>query len=177
MAIKKIVKVPDPVLNLKTERVVIDEDLKKLVTDLLDTLTAQKKPKGAGLAAPQIGVSMRVCIAKKFSPNPNDEENDLETDFILINPIIVSHSEGTDTKWEACLSIPNTYGKVERYKKIKVETMDLHGNTFTLKADGFFARIIQHEIDHLDGILYTSKVVGETVTEKELDELYEKGLE
>lgn len=172
--IKEIVKIPNQILTIKAPSAVVNEELKTLVADLLDTLKASTHPKGAGLAAPQIGVSKRVCIVTRFTPDPTNPDNELETHFILINPEILSHSEVTSINWEGCLSIPNTYGRVERYKRLKVKAYDINGNDFTIKAEGFFARVIQHEIDHLDGILFTSKIVGRTYTEKELDEMQEE---
>ncbi len=171
MAVREIVKIPDAILTRKARETEIDQETKELAKDLIETVNAQINPKGAGLAAPQIGVSKRVCVVKKFTPDPGNPENELETNFILINPEIISASETQDTGWEGCLSIPDTYGEVIRSKRIKVRSLDLNGGEFTLKADGFFARVVQHEIDHLNGILFTSKVIGKTYTEKELDEL------
>lgn len=174
MALKEIVKVPNKVLITKAEIALFDAETKSLAEDLIQTLNATTKPKGAGLAAPQIGESKRVFIAKKFSKDPSDSEKEIETNFIFINPEILSHSEVTDINWEGCLSIPDTYGQLERFKRVKVKSFDLNGNEFTLKAEGFFARVIQHEMDHINGVLFTSKVIGKTLTEKELDELQAK---
>ncbi len=171
MAIQDIVKVPSSVLTAKSTNAKIDDETKKLAQDLIETVDAQTNPKGAGLAAPQIGVNKRVCVVKKFTPDPGNPENELETNFILINPEIISASEAKGLGWEGCLSIPDTYGEVLRSKRVKVRSLDLNGGEFVLKAEGFFARVIQHEVDHLDGILFTSKVVGKTYTEKELDEM------
>ena len=94
-------------------------------------------------------------------------------EFILINPKITETSKETEIDWEGCLSVPDKYGKVERYRKIKVTAQTLDGNTIHISAKNLFARVIQHEVDHLDGILFTSRIVGETITEAELDKLYE----
>ncbi len=171
MAIKEIVKIPNKVLLTKAETALIDDATKELAQNLVDTLNIQENPKGAGLAAPQIGILKRVCVVKKFFPDPNNAENELESTFILINPEIITHSEALSLYWEGCLSIPDTYGQVERFKRIRVKALDVNGNEFIMKADDFFARVIQHEVDHLNGVLFTSKVVGKTFTEKELDEL------
>ncbi|MEK7595314.1 MAG: peptide deformylase [Patescibacteria group bacterium] len=176
MAQREIIKVPNQKLNTICEKVNFKtdgEEVKKLVSDLIDTLETAK-PKGAGLAAPQIGILKRVCIAKKFSLDPKNPENELDTNFILINPEIITKSEPTSLGWEGCLSIPDTYGQVDRSKRIKIEAFDINGNKFSLKADGFFARVILHEIDHMNGILFTSKIVGKTLTESQLDELFKK---
>ena len=171
MAVKEILKIPNKILNLKASEAEFNDGLKSLVSDLIDTLEVQQNPKGAGLAAPQIGISKRVFVVKKFSPDPVDLEKELETTFILINPELVTNSEATSVYWEGCLSIPDTYGEVERFKRVRVKFYDLKGEEIIMKAEGFFARVIQHEIDHLNGILFTSKVVGRTYTEKELDEM------
>jgi len=171
MAVRKIVLVPDTILTKTSKPGIIDESTKTLVQDLIDTLEAATHPQGAGIASVQIGELKRVCIVKKFSPDPDNPENELSTTFILINPEILTASEAKGLAWEGCLSIPDTYGQVERSKRVRVKSLDLNGNEFTLKAEGFLARVIQHEIDHLNGILFTSKIVGKTFTEKELDEL------
>lgn len=103
--------------------------------------------------------------------NPEKIQSD---DIILINPKITQKSSETELDWEGCLSVPDRYGLVERYKKIKITAKDLNGNKLKIKAEGFFARTIQHETDHLDGVLFTSKVVGKTLTQKEFDKIVEK---
>ena len=82
----------------------------------------------------------------------------------------------TDIDWEGCLSVPDQYGKVQRYKKLKVNYEDTKGNKMRIKAHGMLARVIQHEIDHLDGILFTDKLIEDAVSETEFDRLYEAGL-
>ena len=175
MAVVPIVKIPDVILNRKSEKIgKFDDETKKLIYNLLDTLQAAKNPEGAGLAAPQIGILRRVCIARKFLPNPNNPNKPLIQDVVLVNPKIISSSKESELGWEGCLSIPDTYGKVQRSKKVKVKALNEEGEEVRISASGFFARVIQHEIDHLEGILFTSKVVGNTITEKELDKILEK---
>jgi peptide deformylase len=172
MPVVPIVKIPNKVLTTKCEKVKLnDPELKGLVDDLVDSLEHAQNPQGAGLAAPQLGVLKRVLIARNFYEDPGNPNNTKYENVVLINPKIVSHSQETNIDWEGCLSIPDTYGKVQRYNQIKVRTEDMDGQEFTIKASGFFARIVQHEIDHLDGILFTSKLVGKKVTEHELDEI------
>jgi peptide deformylase len=91
--------------------------------------------------------------------------------MILINPEIISKSKETDVDWEGCLSIPDVYGEVQRHTKVKVKSLTLSGNEITFTAEDFFARVVQHEIDHLDGILFTSRVIGKAISEKELDKI------
>lgn len=175
MAVKTILTFPDPILLKKAGKITkFDDELKTVVQDLLDTVLSAKDPEGAGLAAPQIGVSKRVVIVRNFIPDPNDPSKDIAHNIVLVNPKIISKSKETTLDWEACLSVPNVYGKVERYKKIKIKAQDENGEDFRLNATGYFAAIIQHEMDHLDGILFTTKVVGQTLTESELEELYKK---
>ena len=88
----------------------------------------------------------------------------------MINPKIISQSKDTIVEYEGCLSVPNSYGKVERNKKVKIKAQDESGETIRLTASGFFSAVIQHEIDHLNGVLFTSKTIGGLLTEKEFDQ-------
>lgn len=173
MAVKPILNIPDSRLSEKSHKVKeITPEVKKDIQDLLDTLMVAEDPEGAGLAAPQIGITKRICVVRQFFEDPLDPAKTLHEDIVLINPKIFSTSEETTIDWEGCLSVPDTYGKVERYSKIKVTAMDQDGNLIKLKADDLLARVIQHEIDHLDGILFTQRVVGQTLSEKALDQLF-----
>ena len=175
MTIRAIVTVPNPVLLAKTKEITnIDDSIIDIARDLMNTLNNAHKPEGAGLAANQIGISKRICVVKNFIHSPQESKDILTEDFILINPKIIHKSKEIETDWEGCLSVPDKYGQVPRNLKIKVEAQILDGNKIQLVARDLFARVIQHEIDHLDGILFTSKVVGKTLTEKELDNLYEQ---
>lgn len=175
MAIRKIVTVPDTVLRKKAEKIKsIDGEVKSLAQDLLDTLAVAKDPEGAGIASTQIGVSKRICVVRNFYPDPAGSHDYVHEDYVLINPKIVSTSKETDIEFEGCLSVPDKYGRVERFKKIKVEALDINGDQLKIKAQDFFARTIQHEIDHLDGILFIDRIIGNPITEKDLDKLYEQ---
>ncbi|MEZ6255355.1 MAG: peptide deformylase [Patescibacteria group bacterium] len=175
MAVREIIEIPNPLLTTNTAKVVeFNAETKQIAQDLIDTVLHASDPAGAGLAAPQIGIPLRMCVVRKFKPNPNDPANtdsELSKEIILINPQITSYSNSEDIRWEGCLSIPDTYGKVKRAKQITVKAQDINGEEIKLKASGFFARIIQHEIDHLDGILFTSKTIGSTVTDAELEKI------
>lgn len=174
MAVRTIVTQPHPALGQKAEKIRdFDESLQKLAEDMIDTLNQASEPEGAGLAANQIGVAKRVCIVRNFFQDPLHHDKILSEDFFLVNPKIVSESKETEIDWEGCLSVPNQFGQVQRFKKIKVFAQDLEGNTFKIRASGLFSRIIQHEVDHLDGVLFTSKVIGKTLTENQLDKLLE----
>ena len=143
MAIRIIVKVPDPILTKKC-RVVenFDERLWILLDDMKDTVKAAN---GAGLAAPQVAVLKRVCVI--------DTEDGY---FELVNPVIKS-ARGEQSGLEGCLSVPKKYGTVVRPEKLTVEAQDRFGKKQVYKVQGFTARAFCHEIDHLDGIVYTSK--------------------
>ena len=177
MSVKNIVTVPNQILRQKTEKVKkFDSELNTLIKDLIDTLNSAKEPEGAGIAATQVGSNKRICIVRDFYEDPNNFRKILADDYVLINPKIVSTSKETNIDWEGCLSVPNEYGKVQRYNKIKVDYEDVKGNKMRIKASDMFSRIIQHEVDHLDGVLFTDRVTDKTISEKEFDELYEKGL-
>ncbi len=173
MVVRRIHTIPEDVLRQKGEKIrEINDEIKQIAKDLVDTLDVASKPEGAGLAANQIGVAKRICVVRNFFEDPANRHRTINEDFILINPKIVSESKETDIDWEGCLSVPNAYGEVERYQKIKVIAQDLSGDTIKFKAHGFFARVIQHEIDHLDGVLFTDRVIGKVLTEADLDRLY-----
>ncbi len=148
----KIVTIPDPILTKKTSLVKeFDRGLKKLTDDMTE---ACRKANGIGIAAPQIGKSIRVCII-------NLEHLGVPS-FALINPKIVKKSWKKIEMEEGCLSIPGIFGMVKRPVKIKVEAQNLLGEKHSFDADGMISRVIQHEIDHLDGILFTSKMSKQT---------------
>lgn len=143
MAKRIIVQSPDPILSKKCRTVeAFDGKLHTLLDDMKDTLEAAD---GAGLAAPQVSVLRRACIV-------STEDGFFE----LINPVLVS-AEGKQTGIEGCLSVKGKYGTVTRAEKIKVEADDRFGKKRVYEVSGFTARAFQHEMDHLDGVLYTSK--------------------
>jgi peptide deformylase len=168
-----ILTIPDKRLFTKSERVTdFGPETKKIVRDLLGSLHKAADPEGAGLAAPQIGALKRIAVVRNFLENPDGSDKSLIQEFVLINPKIFGESRETFIDWEGCLSVPDTYGRVERFKKIKVQAQNENGENIRLSASGLFAAVIQHEVDHLDGILFTSKVIGTTVNGKELDQIY-----
>lgn len=172
MAIKQIVTRPNEILSNKTQKVSgVDALTKEILQDLKDTLDSAKEPEGAGLAANQLGYNKSICLVRRFYQDPADEQNTLSKDYFLINPKIISHSKETDVRFEGCLSVPDEYGKVQRYKKIKVKTLDAQGEPVRVTGTGFFGRTLQHEIDHLNGTLFTEKIIGETYTEEELERM------
>ena len=149
MAIRKIRTDEDPILRKKSKVVSNYSDrLKVLVEDMYETMDVAY---GVGLAAPQVGILKRVIVIDN-----RDEENGKR--FYMRNPEIIE-KEGVEVGMEGCLSVPGKQGTVERSKDIKVRYNDLSGEEKTLEAEDFLARILQHEIDHLDGILYTDKAI------------------
>ncbi len=142
MAILEIRKVPDPVLRLKAKRVrTADASVQKLIRDMLETVHADKGR--AGLAAPQVGVSLRVAVIS--IPE--------EGDFVIVNPEIVKSSD-LHLISEGCLSIPGYYGYIERAESVTVKARDATGKEVRIKGKGLLAQALQHEIDHLNGILF-----------------------
>jgi len=129
-------------------------ELRALLQDMQETMAAKT---GAGLAAPQIGVSQRVVI---FGVEKNERYPDAEpVPFtVLVNPKIVILTREVEEEWEGCLSVPGMRGLVPRYTKLRYSGFDIEGNPFERVAEGFHARVVQHECDHLDGILYPQRM-------------------
>jgi peptide deformylase len=129
-----------PVLRQRSAEVtVVDDETRRLIDDLFETMVAAK---GVGLAANQVGVARRVAVIEAD-----------DTRLVLVNPVIIE-GEGRETAEEGCLSIPEIYAEVTRPARVTVEATDRDGNRYRHQADGLLGRAIQHEIDHLDGILF-----------------------
>ncbi|THB74909.1 MAG: peptide deformylase [Desulfobulbaceae bacterium] len=145
MSILKIVEYPEPILRIKGEKVeTFDEKLRQLIEDMGETMWDAP---GIGLAAPQVAQSLQLIVVDVTEPG---EE---KTFMALVNPVIVAH-EGMQVDEEGCLSVPELTAKVDRYKKITVDYQDEQGNPKQLIAEDRFAVVLQHEIDHLNGILF-----------------------
>jgi len=156
MAVKNVLRMGDPLLLQKAQRVTEFNTpaLDALIADMFDTMADHD---GAGLAAPQIGVSRSVVIFGVES-NPRYPHVEPVPTTILINPEIKILSEETDEMWEGCLSVPGLRGLVSRYTRIHYAGLDQYGVRFEREAHGFHARVVQHECDHLDGILYPRRI-------------------
>jgi peptide deformylase len=138
----------DPVLREKAAPVArVTSEIRTLIADMFDTMYAEE---GVGLAAPQVGVDARVIVV---DPHEGDAQP-----LALVNPEIVYFSEEVDRAEEGCLSIPGLKEIVERSLAVRVQGLDPDGNPVTIEAEGFVARILQHEVDHLDGILFIDRV-------------------
>tara|TARA_Y100001960_G_scaffold329452_1_gene420828 strand:- start:1553 stop:2074 length:522 start_codon:yes stop_codon:yes gene_type:complete len=157
MAILKIAKMGHPILLEKAKKVddPTSPKIKALVYDMLDTLN-DLGGSGVGLAAPQVHVSLQVVIFE--TPNENEQQNNPVKLITLINPKIKNLTKNTETDWEGCLSVPGLRGKVTRPSKIKYSGYDLNGKKIETIAEGFHARVVQHECDHLFGILYPQRM-------------------
>jgi peptide deformylase len=155
VAIQPIRLFGDPVLRRKAVPVVdFDKELRKLVTDLTDTMLDAP---GAGLAAPQIGVGQRVVIfAVERNPRYPDVEPVPYTE--LVNPVLMPLSDELEDGWEGCLSVPGLRGVVPRFRRLRYRGLDPSGAVIERDVEGFHARVVQHECDHLDGILYPMRV-------------------
>ena len=171
MTLRTIVTLPDPVLRRKARNVtVFDKKLQTVIDDMIETM---RDAPGVGLAAPQIGLSDRLIVVEYYV---NDEAEEAEDEskkkvWALINPEIVKASEEKVMGVEGCLSIPNLVGEVERHEAIQIKAFNRHGQPTKLKVSGWLARIFQHEIDHLNGVVFTDIAtrvwIPETEEEKE----------
>lgn len=162
MAVREIRTLGDPILRTPAAPVPVEAiegaEIQALVTDLIDTMYAAN---GAGLAAPQIGVSLAVAVAHS-RPNaryPYKPEHPLT---VLINPTVTVLGDAVESIYEGCLSVPDLRGVVPRPMHVRVEALDRQGQPFTLEAQGLLAGTLQHELDHLDGVVFVDRVVEPT---------------
>lgn len=169
-----IVTVPTESLRIRSTEVdrdvLLSDDTQTFIDNMIPTMYDDD---GIGLAAPQVGNNIRICVVgKEAVPNrlkvSTGDINPRE-DLVLVNPVWQKTSRKTAWDTEGCLSVPRTFGKVKRYTNIAVTAQDRHGNDVAFDASAFFARVIQHEVDHLDGILFIDKAKDVyTVDESEL---------
>ena len=157
MTVRDILKMGDARL-LRTAQPVAAFDgdaLHLLITDLLDTMRAAN---GAGLAAPQIGVDLLVVIFGSHARNPRYPDRPVVPPTVLVNPVITPLGDVTEDDWEGCLSVPGMRGVVPRWSRIRYTGFDQYGDAIDREADGFHARVVQHECDHLWGKLYPMRM-------------------
>ena len=156
MAIRAVLKMGDPRLLERAREVERFDgtELAALLTDMLDTMEALD---GAGLAAPQIGVPLRVIIFG-VQRNPRYPDAEEVPSTVLLNPVIRPIGKETEEGWEGCLSVPGMRGLVPRYRRIKYSGFDQYGGVIERAVENFHARVVQHECDHLDGILYPMRI-------------------
>lgn len=151
--ILKILKYPNPILREKAEEVKeLTPEIRKLIEDMVESM---EKNNGAGLSAPQVGELKRIIVIG-FEESPE----------VFINPEILSESKETEVIGEGCLSFPSLYLNIKRAKEIEIKALDTNGTEIRIKAKGLIAGVLQHEIDHLDGILFIDHVrVGRRIWE------------
>ena len=156
MAIREILKMGHPTLLevAKPVEKFNTPELYSIIEDMIDTM---RENDGAGLAAPQIGLGMQLVIFG-FDSNERYPEADQVPFTVLINPIITPIGDEEEDGWEGCLSVPGLMGVVPRFKKIRYQGKDQHGNEIDREVDGFHARVVQHECDHLIGKLYPMRI-------------------
>ena len=156
MAIREILKMGHPILLevAKPVEKFNTPELDSIIEDMIDTM---KENDGAGLAAPQIGLGMQLVIFG-FDSNERYPEADQVPFTVLINPVITPIGDEEEDGWEGCLSVPGLMGVVPRFKKIRYQGKDQHGNDIDREVDGFHARVVQHECDHLIGKLYPMRI-------------------
>ena len=156
MAIREMLKMGHPTLLevAKPVEKFNTSELDSIIEDMIDTM---KENDGAGLAAPQIGLGMQLVIFG-FDSNERYPEADQVPFTVLINPVITPIGDEEEDGWEGCLSVPGLMGVVPRFKKIRYQGKDQHGNEIDREVDGFHARVVQHECDHLIGKLYPMRI-------------------
>lgn len=156
MTLRKIVTLPEPVLRRKAHAVTkFDKTLQAVIDDMVETM---REAPGVGLAAPQIGLSERLIVVEYYEREEDEDVEDAPKKvWAVINPEIVKASEEKLLGVEGCLSIPNMVGEVERHAAIQVKGLNRRGKPMKIKAEGWLARIFQHEIDHLNGVLFTDR--------------------
>jgi peptide deformylase len=160
MALLEIITLNDPILRQVAEPVTrFDEELQQLIDDMIETMRAAE---GVGLAAPQIDMPLQLAVIET-PPKVDEDGNEIENTrqlFVIANPEIVWSSPEMVDGIEGCLSIPGYLGEVERHRQIRVRAQDRHGNKMRLQLGGWTARVFQHEIDHLNGVLYIDRLTA-----------------
>lgn len=155
MSIRRVLKMGEPLLlRIATEVTRFDAELQELVADMDDTMRALS---GAGIAAPQIGVSARAVIFE-LKDNPRYPHITPVPYTVLVNPLVTPLTAEQDEGWEGCLSVPGMRGLVPRYRRLRYTGFDQYGAPLDRTVEGFHARVVQHEVDHLDGILFPQRV-------------------
>lgn len=151
MSVLKVYEYPHPILKKKAEKVaLVDDELRRFLDDMLETMYSAV---GVGLAAPQVGVSKRIVVI-----DASRDEEEKNEPLYLVNPEIIWKSADKVCGEEGCLSVPEQRAEVERFAAVKVKYLDYNGEEKILLAEDFLAIVVQHELDHLDGILYIDRI-------------------
>jgi len=154
----KVITYPNPILSEKSKKIsIIDDSIKKLAANMAETMFGygSEHESGVAIAAVQVGVPLRMTVIR--------DESSKKGYYALINPEIIKGSGKLILDMEGCLSVPKRYGKVDRYEKIKVRGLDLDGKKIEIKTEGLLARILQHEIDHMNGSLFINHVKNKEI--------------
>jgi peptide deformylase len=155
MAVRTVLKMGEPLLRQVASPVTrFDAELASLIADMDDTM---RHSSGAGLAAPQIGVGLRVVVFE-LKDNPRYPQLTPVPYTVLVNPQLTVLDPAQEEGWEGCLSVPGMRGLVPRYRRLRYQGFDATGAPIDRSVEGFHARVVQHEVDHLDGILYPQRV-------------------
>ena len=159
MTVREIITIPNPILRKKAHKVTeFGKEFQVLVQDMIETM---REAPGVGLAAPQVGISQRVIVVEYAEYDEDaDEDEQVETPkklYVLVNPEFTTLSEEMVLGIEGCLSVPDLVGEVERHLSVSLKGLNRYGKPTRIKADGWLARIFQHEIDHLDGVVYPDR--------------------
>ena len=159
MSILNVARIGNPVVRVAAKPVDVDAirsvPIQHLIDDMIETMHEYE---GVGLAAPQVHVALRLAVIEVPA---DDERSEAAVPLtVLVNPVVMPLGDETELGWEGCLSIPDLRGQVPRLKRLKLEARDRKGKAYTVEASDFFARVIQHECDHLDGIVYIDRMQG-----------------
>jgi peptide deformylase len=156
MSVRNVLKMGHPLLREVAAPVAMpaSAELHELIADMDDTMRALS---GAGIAAPQIGVGLRVVIFE-LKDNPRYPHIAPVPYTVLVNPVLTPLGSEQDEGWEGCLSVPGLRGLVPRYRRLRYQGFDQHGHALDRTVEGFHARVVQHEVDHLDGVLFPQRI-------------------
>ena len=161
MSLLKIARLGHPAIRRSSRPVPIDEinskDFQKLIDDMVETM---RDADGVGIAAPQVHKPKQVIVIEVSKDNPRYPQQDTVPLTVIINPQIVIHGSETDEMWEGCLSVPDLRGRVSRYTTLTLAGINRHGKSVQIEARGFFARVIQHEVDHLKGKVFLDRLAN-----------------
>ena len=159
MSLLKITRLGHPKIRQGTEPVSSEEvhsqDIQRLIDDMVETM---RDANGVGIAAPQVHVSKQIIVIEVSPENPRYPNQPAVPLTVLLNPTITDHAETTEEGWEGCLSVPDLRGLVPRWTRVKVSGLDRQGQAVEWEAEGFFARVIQHEVDHLHGRVFLDRL-------------------
>lgn len=159
VSLLRIIRLGHPNIRQGTEPVSPEElhspEIRRLIDDMVETM---RDANGVGIAAPQVHVSKQIIVIEVSPENPRYPNQPAVPLMVLLNPIITEHAETTEEGWEGCLSVPDLRGFVPRWTRVKVTGLDRQGQAVQLDAEGFFARVIQHEVDHLNGRVFLDRL-------------------